>query len=121
MTQTDTSSTPRVAVITGASSGIGAATARALAADGYRVAALARRVDRITAPADELGPAAIAIGADVTDRDAMLAAARRVKDELGGADVLVNNAGVRPRPAAPWCGGSPRRSRCAGAGRVNAG
>lgn len=94
MTQTDTSSTPRVAVITGASSGIGAATARALAADGYRVAALARRVERITALADELGPAAIAIGADVTDRDAMLAAARRVQDELGGADVLVNNAGV---------------------------
>ena len=86
--------TRRVAVITGASSGIGEATARALAADGYRVALLARRADRIQALADELGDGAIAIEADVTDRDSLVAAARRVEDELGGADVLVNNAGV---------------------------
>ena len=84
----------RVAVITGASSGIGAATARALVADGHRVALLARRADRIQALADELGDGAIAIEADVTDRDSLAAAAQRVKDELGGADVLVNNAGV---------------------------
>jgi NADP-dependent 3-hydroxy acid dehydrogenase YdfG len=84
----------RVAVITGASSGIGEATARALASDGYRVALLARRVDRIRALADELGEGAVAIEADVTDRDSIVAAARRVQDELGGADVLVNNAGV---------------------------
>lgn len=84
----------RVAVITGASSGIGAATARALAADGYRVALLARRLDRIEALAAELGNGAIAVPADVTDRDAVVAAAQRVQDELGGADVLVNNAGV---------------------------
>ena len=90
----DTQEQGRVAVITGASSGIGAATARALAADGYRVALLARRVDRITAFADELGDGAIAIEADVTDRDALLAAADRVQQEFGGADVLVNNAGV---------------------------
>jgi NADP-dependent 3-hydroxy acid dehydrogenase YdfG len=83
-----------IAVITGASSGIGAATARALAADGYRVALLARRADRIQALADELGDGVVAIEADVTDRDSLLAAARRIKDELGGADVLVNNAGV---------------------------
>jgi len=84
----------RVAVITGASSGIGAATARALAADGYQVALLARRADRIEALASELGSGAIAIRADVTDRDALVAAAERVHAELGGADVLVNNAGV---------------------------
>src|SRR3954451_2274479 len=84
----------RVAVITGASSGVGAATARALSADGYRVALLARRADRIHALADELGDGAIAIEADVTDRDSLVAAAQRVKDELAGADVLVNNAGV---------------------------
>jgi NADP-dependent 3-hydroxy acid dehydrogenase YdfG len=90
-----TSSTQgRVAVITGASSGIGAATARALARDGYRVALLARRLDRIGAIADELGNGSIAIKADVTDRDALLAAADRVRKELGGADVLVNNAGI---------------------------
>ncbi|SHJ79941.1 NADP-dependent 3-hydroxy acid dehydrogenase YdfG [Tessaracoccus bendigoensis DSM 12906] len=87
-------STGRVAVITGASSGIGAATARALAADGYLVALLARRLDRIEAIASEIGNGSIAIQADVTDRDQLVAAARRVQDELGGADVLVNNAGV---------------------------
>jgi len=85
--------TDRVAVVTGASSGIGEATARALAADGHRVALLARRADRIQALADELG-SAIAIAADVTDRDSLVAAAGRVRDELGAADVLVNNAGV---------------------------
>jgi len=84
----------RVAVITGASSGIGAATARALAADGHRVALLARRADRIHALADELGKGAIAVAADVTDRDSVVAAAARVQQELGGADILVNNAGV---------------------------
>jgi NADP-dependent 3-hydroxy acid dehydrogenase YdfG len=84
----------RVAVVTGASSGIGAATARALAANGYRVALLARRVDRITALAEEIGNGAIAIAADVTDRDALVAAADRVQQELGGADVLVNSAGI---------------------------
>lgn len=84
----------RVAVVTGASSGIGEATARALAADGFRVALLARRVDRITVLAEEVGNGSIAIAADVTDRDSIVAAAQRVQDELGGADVLVNNAGV---------------------------
>jgi NADP-dependent 3-hydroxy acid dehydrogenase YdfG len=84
----------RVAVVTGASSGIGEATARALAASGYRVALLARRLDRITALAEELANGSIAIAADVTDRDSLVAAADRVRNELGQADVLVNNAGV---------------------------
>jgi NADP-dependent 3-hydroxy acid dehydrogenase YdfG len=83
-----------VAVITGASSGIGEATARALTAEGYRVALLARRADRIEALAAELGETAVAITADVTDRDSLVAAANHVERELGGADVLVNNAGV---------------------------
>ena len=83
-----------VAVITGASSGIGEATARALAASGYRLALLARRAERIQALANELGNGAIAIQADVTDRDSIVRAADRVKTELGGTDVLVNNAGV---------------------------
>ena len=83
-----------MAVITGASSGIGEATARALAAGGYRLALLARRADRVQALAKDLGEGAIAIEADVTDRDSLVAAADRVQRELGGADVLVNNAGV---------------------------
>jgi NADP-dependent 3-hydroxy acid dehydrogenase YdfG len=86
--------TGQVAVITGASSGIGAATARALAGHGYNLALLARRVDRIEALAAELGDNAVAIAADVTDRDSLVTAANRVHAELGGADVLINNAGV---------------------------
>ncbi len=89
----------RVVVITGASSGIGEATARALAARGANVALLARRADRVQSLADELsgadgGAKALAIEADVTDRSSIEDAARRVKDELGRVDCLVNNAGV---------------------------
>jgi NADP-dependent 3-hydroxy acid dehydrogenase YdfG len=87
-------STSRVAVITGASSGIGAATARALVADGHRVALLARRAERIQTLASELGEGALAIQADVTDRGSLVVAAERVQGELGGADILINNAGV---------------------------
>jgi NADP-dependent 3-hydroxy acid dehydrogenase YdfG len=94
MSNASNQSTGRVAVITGASSGIGEATARVLAASRFRVALLARRTDRIQALASELGHSAIAIRADVTDRDSLIAAAGRVQAELGGADVLVNNAGI---------------------------
>jgi NADP-dependent 3-hydroxy acid dehydrogenase YdfG len=68
-----------------------------LAGDGHRVVLLARRLDRIEALADELGKGAIAIQADVTDRDSLAAAARRVKDDFGGADaVSLNEILVRP-------------------------
>jgi NADP-dependent 3-hydroxy acid dehydrogenase YdfG len=77
----------RVAVITGASSGIGAATARTLAAQGFHVVAVARRADRIHALAEEIGGTAIV--ADVTDDAAVDALA----GELSRVDVLVNNAG----------------------------
>lgn len=88
------STASRVAVITGASSGIGEATARALHAAGHTVVLLARRADRIDALATELGDRALAIQADVTDRESLTAAANQVKSELGGAAILVNNAGV---------------------------
>jgi len=94
MTTTSGQAAGRVAVITGASSGIGEATARALAAGGFRLALLARRADRIQALAGELGNGAISIQADVTDYDSLSAAAGRVKAELGSANVLVNNAGI---------------------------
>jgi NADP-dependent 3-hydroxy acid dehydrogenase YdfG len=55
---------------------------------------LARRTERIEALAEELGNDALAIEADVTDRDSITAAAQRVQEEAGGADILVNNAGV---------------------------
>ncbi|MEY8018194.1 SDR family NAD(P)-dependent oxidoreductase [Mycobacterium servetii] len=77
----------RVAVVTGASSGIGAATARTLATQGFHVVAVARRADRIQALADEVGGTAIV--ADVTDDSAVDALA----DALDRVDVLVNNAG----------------------------
>ena len=77
-----------VAVVTGASSGIGAATARALAAEGFDVVCAARRTDRIEALATEIGGRAI--GCDVTDQTQVDALAAAVGDRL---DVLVNNAG----------------------------
>ncbi|MDX6277645.1 MAG: hypothetical protein QOJ72_1773 [Nocardioidaceae bacterium] len=81
-------SQPRTAVVTGASSGIGAATARALASAGFHVICAARRVDRLEALTAEIGGTAIAC--DVTDNDQVGALASAVGDTL---DVLVNNAG----------------------------
>lgn len=76
-----------VALVTGASSGIGAATARLLAAD-YDVVVAARRADRIQALADEIG--ALAVTCDITDPQDVAALAARIGDRL---DLLVNNAG----------------------------
>jgi NADP-dependent 3-hydroxy acid dehydrogenase YdfG len=82
-----TTAEQRVAVITGASAGIGEVTARTLAAQGFHVVAVARRADRINALAAEIGGTAIV--ADVTDGAAVDALAGR----LSRVDVLVNNAG----------------------------
>ncbi|MET8991811.1 SDR family oxidoreductase [Nonomuraea wenchangensis] len=89
--------TGRVAVVTGASSGIGEATAEHLAELGAHVVVLARRAERLDALVDRVttaGGQALALAADVTDEAAVRAAAERVANELGGADLLFNNAGV---------------------------
>ncbi|MGO4342915.1 3-oxoacyl-ACP reductase FabG [Pedococcus sp. 2YAF34] len=90
-------STQRVAIVTGAARGIGAATARRLAAEGHAVAVLdldeascAGTVEAITAE----GGRALAVGVDVSKADQVEAAVKRVADELGAPTILVNNAGV---------------------------
>ncbi|MCF3960456.1 SDR family oxidoreductase [Streptomyces fuscigenes] len=89
--------TGRVAVVTGASSGIGEATAEHLAALGAKVAVIARREDRLTdlvRRIEKNGGTALALAVDVTDAQAVRAAADRVAAAFDGADILFNNAGV---------------------------
>lgn len=83
-----------VAVVTGASSGIGAATARALAGAGARLALGARRVDRLEALADELGGDHLIAELDVTDRRSCEAFVERATSGWDEVNVLVNNAGL---------------------------
>ncbi|GAA3244567.1 SDR family NAD(P)-dependent oxidoreductase [Dactylosporangium siamense] len=86
-----------VALITGASSGIGEAAALSLASRGASVALVARRADRLAELADRIrgeGGVALVVEADVTSQEAAVAAVRRTVDELGRLDTLVNNAGV---------------------------
>lgn len=86
-----------VALVTGASSGIGEATARRLAAEGAAVAVAARRLDRLERLAreiDDAGGRALAIESDVTDRAQAEALVERTVAELGRLDTVVNNAGV---------------------------
>lgn len=89
-----------MAVVTGASAGLGLELADALACAGADVALLARRGERLAAVAAELsrryGNRAIAVDADLTDRDAVPVAFARVADDLGPIWALVNNAGVAP-------------------------
>ncbi|PKV83445.1 SDR family oxidoreductase [Streptomyces sp. TLI_146] len=89
----------KAVLITGASSGIGAAAARRLAADGHRVYLGARRADRLAALAGEIaaaGGSAAFRRLDVTDAVDVHAFAEAARAELGRIDVLVNNAGVMP-------------------------
>ncbi|MGY1709523.1 SDR family NAD(P)-dependent oxidoreductase [Geodermatophilus sp. SYSU D00758] len=88
----------QVALVTGASTGIGRHLAEGLARRGMAVAGLARSADRLQAAMDEVatatGARTLAVPADVTDRTAVEEAVARVREELGPVDLLVNNAGV---------------------------
>jgi 3-hydroxy acid dehydrogenase/malonic semialdehyde reductase len=80
--------------VTGASSGFGAAVARRFAADGARVVASARRVDRVKDLASEFGSRVLPLALDVRDRPAVAAAVEALPEEFKAVDVLVNNAGL---------------------------
>jgi len=86
--------TGKVAVITGASSGIGEATARLLVSEGVRVVLVARRRERIAALVGDLGDAAVALTADVGDAATVASVFAEVERRFGGLDLLFNNAGL---------------------------
>jgi NAD(P)-dependent dehydrogenase (short-subunit alcohol dehydrogenase family) len=92
----------RVAIVTGAGSGIGRAAALALASDGYRVALAGRRLDRLEVVAAEAGvrERVLAVPTDVTDEASVEALFARTREAFGRVDVLFNNAG-RSAPAVP--------------------
>ncbi|MDR0788863.1 MAG: SDR family oxidoreductase [Bifidobacteriaceae bacterium] len=86
------------AIVTGASSGLGAQFAKALAAQGVKVALFARRLDKLEQLAaeieEEFGVRALPIKCDVNDTDAVNAAVAEVEDKFGTIEILINNAGV---------------------------
>ena len=84
----------KTVVVTGASRGIGEATARLFAAQGAKVALLARSSDDITRIAGEIGPMARAYPCDIADWDALSAALAAAERELGSIDILINNAAL---------------------------
>ena len=86
----------KTVLITGASSGIGAAIARDLGRAGARLALGARRTDRLDALAAEIGGDVLVRRLDVTDRADVAAFADAARERFGGIDVIVNNAGVMP-------------------------
>jgi 3-hydroxy acid dehydrogenase / malonic semialdehyde reductase len=88
------STKPGTVFVTGASSGFGAAVARRFAADGARVVAAARRVDRVKDLASEFGAQVLPLALDVRDRPAVAAAVEALPEEFKAIDVLVNNAGL---------------------------
>lgn len=83
-----------IVLVTGASAGFGAAIARIFVNGGHRVIATARRLDRLEALAEELGPALLPLELDVCDRAAVQALPGRLPEAFASVDVLVNNAGL---------------------------
>jgi hypothetical protein len=103
--------TDNVVIVTGASSGIGAATAKALGQEGSTVVLVARREDRLEAVAEQVEPSTLVVPTDVTDEDAVAAMVDTVREEFGTIDALVNNAGVaRGGPVGEADLGEMRRS-----------
>src|SRR5438128_8615083 len=97
MTSSNSPLAGKVALVTGASSGIGEATAAALAAAGAKVAAAARRMDRLATLANRIekaGGKALGIEADIAKGSDVTAMVDKVASEWGRLDILVNNAGV---------------------------
>jgi len=87
----------KVAVVTGASSGIGEATARALSREGLRLVLAARREDRLRALAEELGGETLPVRSDVTLKKDLRALVAATEERFGRCDILINNAGVPGR------------------------
>ena len=107
-TRTPLLTSDTVAVVTGASSGIGAATVRRLASHGCRVVAVARRESMLRELAAQCGGLVLPVQADITDPDASRSCVSRAVDEFGQLDILVNNAGImllgpfETSPVADW-------------------
>jgi NAD(P)-dependent dehydrogenase (short-subunit alcohol dehydrogenase family) len=91
--------TAKVALVTGAGSGIGRAVALALARAGFTVVLAGRRLAQLEQVAQEAGSGSVGIAADVTDRDSVDALFERIAKDFGRLDLLFNNAGVSAPPA----------------------
>jgi len=84
----------KCALITGASGGIGGSIARALYAQGAKVALSGTRIDPLKALADDLGDRAFIVPCNLSDVDAVKALPQKASEEMGGIDILINNAGI---------------------------
>ncbi len=84
----------RIALVTGANQGVGRQVAKELAANGFTVLLGSRNFERGEAAATEIGPSAIPLQLDVTDRVSIATAAERIRKEFGRLDLLVNNAAI---------------------------